>query len=173
MLRAWSGCLNAGTLGDTISTRRIPICQTVPWQPSYCLNSLNSGGMTVVCLNENKSHYYTCCQVLFNLQMSCSRHSSNILTSEFFGKVLAALQKPVQSQSTWLQQCTCLPEYSLVWCLGVEHQSPRIWAKYRRASLCQWSTQAVSIMCDVKQVFTDFRSFHDANRMLISVNHFI
>ena len=45
MRRAWRGCLNAGTTGDSISTRRIPICHTVPWQPSYCLNLLNSGSM--------------------------------------------------------------------------------------------------------------------------------
>ena len=46
--RAWRGCLNAGTSGDSISTRRIPICHTVPWQPSYCLDLLNSGGMYCV-----------------------------------------------------------------------------------------------------------------------------
>ena len=127
MRRAWRGCLNAGTTGGSISTRRIPICHTVPWQPSYYLNSLNSGGM--YCVVPEWKHITLLHMLPGFILIGNVAHKTLQQYSHLWilWTVLVELQKPVQSQSTWLHQCTCQPGYSLVWCLGVGHQSPRSW----------------------------------------------
>ena len=127
MRRAWRGCLNAGTTGDSISTRRIPICHTVPWQPSYCLDLLNSGGVycgVPECKQITLSHMLPGFILLANVANKTLQHYSH---PWILWKALVEFQMPVQSQSTWLHQYTCPPGCSLVWCLGVGHQTPRSW----------------------------------------------
>ena len=140
MRRAWRGCLNVGTTGDSISTRRIHICHTVPWQPSYCLNSLNSGGMYCGVPEWKQIALLHLLPGCFLLEDDAHKTLQQYPHLGILRKVFVALQKQVQSQSTWLHQCTSTRIFSglMSRCrTPVSSQlmlACRIWAKYCRAS---------------------------------------
>ena len=174
MRREWRRCLNAGTTGDSISTRRIPICHTVPWQPSYCLNSLNSGGMYCG-VPEWKQITLTSAARFYDFTCNCrTQDTPAIFPPRNFLKgsccTSEANPKSINLASSVHMSTRTFSGLMSRWRTPVSLQlmlACRIWAKYRR------STQSVSVMYDVKQVFADFRSFHDVNIMLINVYHFI
>ena len=107
--------------------------------------------------------------------MSHTSHFSNILTYEFCKRFLFHFRG--QSKVNQLGFISAHVYQDILWqdtsLLAVDVGLQDLGKISPDFSFCQWSTQAVSVMYDVKQVFTDFWSFHDVNIMLISVDHFI